>query len=49
MKNLFEISDFNPSFITNLLKTPEPAGTLIYACLRSDKQALQKYGLLLLF
>lgn len=49
MKNLFGISDFNPSFITKLTTKNEPTGTLIYACLHSDKQALQKYGLLLPF
>ena len=49
MKNLFAIFDFNPSYITKLTTNNEPTGTLIYACLRSDKQALQKYGLLLPF
>ena len=42
MKNLFGISYFNPSFITKLTTDNEPTGTLIYACLRSDKRALQR-------
>ena len=46
MKNLFGISDFNPSFLTTLTTN---TGTLMYACYGTDKQALQKYGLLLPF
>lgn len=42
MQNLFGISDFNPFFITKLNTNNEPTQALIYACLRSDKQALQK-------
>ena len=47
MRNLFGISDFNPFFITKRIRKNEPTGALIYACFRSDKQALLKLGLII--
>ena len=47
MRNLFGISAFNPFFITKLIRNNEPTRALIYACFRSDKQALLKLWLII--